>query len=319
MSLEPPLNHEPDNWERKLLKDVLESGISEQRRSRRWGIFFKVLTFIYLTIIILSIFGLSSSENIPLGARDEHVALISIEGSITSDGKNSAVYVTQSLKKAFEAQMTQGVILKINSPGGSPVQSSLIYDEVKKLRMDYPQKPLYVVVEDICASGGYFIASAAEKIFVNPSSLIGSIGVLMNSFGFTKAMEKLGIERRLLTAGENKGFLDPFSPETPEELTHAKNMLTEIHQQFIAAVKEGRKGKLSQSKDLFTGLIWTGETGIELGLADGYGSVNSVSRDIFNTDNLISYNTKPSFSELISKNFGAKVKNQIKSLFPIWQ
>ena len=217
----------------------------------------------------------------------------------------SAEKITGALRDAFKNKNTQGVILRINSPGGSPVQSGIINDEMRRLRGKYPNTPLYVVVEDICASGGYFVAASADKIYVNKASLVGSIGVLMDGFGFTGGMEKLGVERRLLAAGENKGFMDPFSPVDPKQKEFALGMLAEIHQQFIAVVKQGRGKRLKDNSEVFSGLIWTGQQAVELGLADGYGSVESVARDVIKAESIVDYTEKSNAVERIAKRFGA--------------
>ena len=231
--------------------------------------------------------------------------MVELEGVIDAKGDASAEKINNALQSAFKDKNTQGVILRINSPGGSPVQSGIINDEVGRLRRTYPNTPLYVVVEDICASGGYFVAASADKIYVNKASLVGSIGVLMDGFGFTGGMEKLGVERRLLTAGENKGFMDPFSPVDPKQQEYALDMLNDIHQQFIAVVKKGRGKRLKDSPDLFSGLVWTGQKAVELGLADGYGSVESVARDVIKAESIVDYTEKSNPVERIAKRFGA--------------
>lgn len=290
------------NWERETLEKLAFSSLKEQTRRRRWGIFFKLLTFAYLTFFILMVFEWRGDGDFIAG---KHTALIDLDGVIDANGDASAEKITDALQSAFKDKDTQGVILRINSPGGSPVQSGIINDEVRRLRGLYPKTPLYVVVEDICASGGYFVAVSADKIFVNKASLVGSIGVLMDGFGFTGSMEKLGVERRLLTAGENKGFLDPFSPEDPKQKTYALGMLNDIHQQFIAAVKRGRGKRLKDDPEIFSGLIWTGQKAVDLGLADGFGSVESVARDVIKAENIVDYTEKSSPVARIAKRFGA--------------
>jgi protease-4 len=235
----------------------------------------------------------------------KHTALVELEGVIDAKSDASAEKITSALQRAFKDKNTQGVILRINSPGGSPVQSGIINDEVRRLRGVYPNTPLYVVVEDICASGGYFVAASADKIYVNKASLVGSIGVLMDGFGFTGGMEKLGVERRLLTAGENKGFMDPFSPVDAKQKDYALGMLNDIHQQFIAVVKQGRGKRLKDNPELFSGLVWTGQKAVELGLADGFGSVESVARDVIKAEPIVDYTEKSNPVERIAKRFGA--------------
>ena len=294
---------EEKNWERETLEKLAFSSLKEQTKARRWGIFFKLLTFAYITFLILMVFEWRGDGDII--AAGKHTALVDLDGVIDAKGDASAEKITSALQAAFKDKETKGVILRINSPGGSPVQSGIINDEVRRLRGVYPNIPLYVVVEDICASGGYFVAASADKIYVNKASLVGSIGVLMDGFGFTGSMEKLGVERRLLTAGANKGFLDPFSPEDPKQKEYAQSMLNDIHQQFIAVVKRGRGKRLKDDPQLFSGLIWTGQKAVELGLADGYGSAESVARDVIKAENIVDYTEKSSPVERIAKRFGA--------------
>ena len=294
---------EEKNWERETLEKLAFAALKEQTRARRWGIFFKLLAFAYLAFLLLMLFEWRGDGD--LMAEGKHTALVELEGVIDAKGDASAEKITSALQSAFKDKNTQGVILRINSPGGSPVQSGIINDEVRRLRGLYPNIPLYVVVEDICASGGYFVAASADKIYVNKASLVGSIGVLMDGFGFTGGMEKLGIERRLLTAGENKGFMDPFSPVDPKQKEYALSMLDDIHQQFIAVVKQGRGKRLKDDPELFSGLVWTGRKAVELGLADGYGSVESVARDVIKAENIVDYTEKSNPVERIAKRFGA--------------
>jgi protease IV len=291
------------DWERETLEKLAFSALKEQTKARRWGIFFKLLTFAYLTFLLVMLFEWRGDGDIM--AEGKHTALVELEGVIDAKSDASAEKITSALQSAFKDKNTQGVILRINSPGGSPVQSGIINDEVRRLRGVYPNTPLYVVVEDICASGGYFVAASADKIYVNKASLVGSIGVLMDGFGFTGGMEKLGVERRLLTAGENKGFMDPFSPVDPKQKEYALSMLNDIHQQFIAVVKQGRGKRLKDDPELFSGLVWTGRKAVELGLADGYGSVESVARDVIKAENIVDYTEKSNPVERIAKRFGA--------------
>ena len=239
-------------WERDVLEKVALAGIKEQRASRRWGIFFKLLAFAYVTAILLFAIDWRKGDGLTDG---KHTALVEVSGIIAPGTDNSAEKINAALQAAFKDSNTQGVVVRINSPGGSPVQSQNIYDEMRRLRAKYPAIPLYVVVEDLCASGGYFIAVGGDKIFVNKSSLVGSIGVRMDSWGVTGLMEKIGIERRLLTAGENKGFLDPFLPVDEKQKQHALTMLGEIHQQFISVVREGRGKRLKETPEIFSGLM----------------------------------------------------------------
>ena len=290
------------NWERQVLEKLALSAIQEQRRSRQWGILFKTLGFLYLFIILFLAAGWFGGDGVAIPKA--HTALVDLQGVIASD-QASADSVIGSLQNAFEDKKTKGVILRINSPGGSPVQAGQIYDEIRRLRTLHPQTPLYAVVDDICASGGYYVAAGADRIFVDKASIVGSIGVLMDGFGFTQTMEKLGVERRLLTAGENKGFLDPFSPVDPEQQAFAKQMLEEIHGQFIAVVREGRGKRLKETPEMFSGLVWSGEKSIQLGLADGLGSVESVARDVIKAEDIVDYTRQESLAERLAGRLGA--------------
>lgn len=290
------------NWEREVLERLASAGLQEQRRARRWGIFFKLLGFAYLTFLLILLVDWSPDGEL---GKDGHTALIDIKGVIEADGDVNADNITSSLQDAFESKSTKGVILRINSPGGSPVQAGIIYDEIRRQRALHPDIPIYAVVEDLCASGGYYIAAATDKIYVDKASLIGSIGVIMSQFGFVGSMEKLGVERRVLTSGENKAFLDPFSPMKPEHAAHAKQMLGEIHQQFIEIVKKGRGDRLKDSPELFSGMFWTGAKSIELGLADQLGNVESVAREVVKAEQILDYSPKENFAERFAKRFGA--------------
>ena len=308
------MSEQDNNWERGVLEKLAMSAIQEQRRGRHWGIFFKTLTFAYLFIVLFLAMGwLGGKAEAPLGGK--HTALVEMSGVIASDSAASASNIIPSLQDAFKDKKTQGVILRINSPGGSPVQAGYINDEIRRLRAKYPKIPLYVVVEDMCASGGYYVAAAADKIFVNKASMVGSIGVLMDGFGFTGTMEKLGVERRLLTAGENKGFMDPFSPLNPHHRELVKQMLDEIHQQFIAVVKQGRGDRLKETADTFSGLFWTGQKSIELGLADEMGSVESVARDVIKAEDIVDFTTREGVAERLAKRFGAGVASALPGFF----
>jgi protease-4 len=296
---------ENQDWERDLIAKLATAALKEQRRSRRWGIFFKLLGFAYVTLVIVLLVDWKGGGDV-VGSK-KHTAMVEIVGVIAPGGDASAERVTEALQAAFKDKNTQGVILRINSPGGSPVQAQTIYDEMRRLRKKYPDIPLYAVVEDICASGGYFIAVGADRIYVSKSSLVGSIGVLMNGFGFTGLMEKLGIERRLITAGENKAFLDPFSPMEEKHREYAVQLAKDIHQQFISVVREGRGKRLKETPETFSGLIWTGEKSIELGLADGLGTLDSVARDVVKAEDIVDYTQKEGVMEKFAKRFGASV------------
>jgi protease IV len=292
----------PPHWERQILERLAFSALQEQKSRRRWGIFFKSLGFAYLAGLLIILGGWGPEEE----ARQlRHTALVNLKGVIAQEGDASAENVISALQEAFKDDKTAGVILRVNSPGGSPVQSGIIYDEIRRLRGKYPEKPLHVVVEDVCASGGYFVAAAADKIFVNRASVVGSIGVLMDGFGFTGAMDKLGVERRLLTAGENKGFLDPFSPQESRHREHAQVLLDDIHKQFIEVVRRGRGERLKETPDMFSGLMWTGQRSVELGLADGFGTVDSVAREVIKVEPVVDYTIKSSLADRLARRFGA--------------
>lgn len=294
-----------DNWEREVLEKLAFSSISEQRRGRRWGIFFKSLTFFYLFVLLFLAMGWIGNSG--MKSIDKHTALVNLNGMLTPDSVSSAENINASLRDAFNDRNTQGVILQINSPGGSPVQAGYINDEIIRLRSIYPDIPLYAVVGDICASGGYYVAAAADKIFVDKASLVGSIGVMLDGFGFTETLEKLGIERRLLTAGESKGFLDPFSPVDVKQKEHAQTMLAEIHDQFVSVVRNGRGSRLKDNPEIFSGTVWTGEKSVELGLADAMGSVDYVAREIINAEDIIDFTAKEGLAERFAKRFGQVV------------
>jgi protease IV len=292
-----------DDWERRTLEKVALAAIHEQRRARRWSIFFKVLLFLYLFVVLfiwLGWFGKKDSTS-----TGKHTALVELRGVIGPDGAASADNIITGLQDAFKDKRTQGVILRINSPGGSPVQAGHINDEIKRLRAKYPNIPMYAVVEDICASGGYYVAVAADHIYVDKGSIIGSIGVLMDGFGFTGLMEKLGIDRRLLAAGENKGFLDPFSPIHDSHVQYAESMLAEIHKQFITVVREGRGKRLNETPELFSGLLWVGTRSVELGLADALGNVDYVAREVIKAEEIVDFTPRENIAERVARRFGA--------------
>src|SRR4051812_24049144 len=297
-----------EQWERKLVTELANAALKEQRRARRWGIFFKLLFFGYLTIILfLAVDWRGRGDSVG----GKHTAMVELNGVIAPGGEASADKVTSSLQAAFKDKNTQGVVIRINSPGGSPVQAQTIYDEMRRLRKKYPDIPLYAVVEDICASGGYFVAAGADRIYVSKSSLVGSIGVIMNGFGFTGLMDKVGVERRLITSGENKAFLDPFSPMQEKHREFAQKLAGEIHQQFIAVVREGRGKRLKEGPDTFSGLIWSGEKSIEMGLADGVGSLDFVAREVVKAEDIVDFTQKENLAEKFAKRFGASAASTL--------
>jgi len=299
------------NWEQDVIEKLATASLKEQRRARRWGIFFKLLGFAYLTFLVLLVLDWRGQDGLTSG---KHTALVDVVGVIDPKGDASADRVTEALQNAFKNKNTQGVILRINSPGGSPVQAGIIYDEIRRLRGIYPNIPMYAVVEDICASGGYYVAAAADRIYVDKASIIGSIGVIMDGWGFTGTMEKLGVERRALTSGENKAFLDPFSPVDDKQKRHAQSMLDEIHKQFIDVVRKGRGKRLTEGSDVFSGLLWTGARSIELGLSDGFGSVDFVAREVIKAEDIFDYTRKQDFTERFAKRFGAAMAGALANV-----
>jgi protease-4 len=295
-------------WERGLIEKLATEALKEQRRARRWGIFWKVLTFTYITVVIVMAFDWKDSADSKGG---RHTALVDIKGVIGPGTDASADKVMLALQAAFKDKNTQGVVLRINSPGGSPVQAQSIFDEVKRLRTKYPAIPLYAVVEDLCASGGYYVAAAADRIYVAKGSLVGSIGVRMDNFGVVGLMEKLGVERRLITAGKNKALLDPFLPLEESHKQIAVDLITEIHDQFIAAVRDGRGKRLKETPDMFTGLIWTGAKSVELGLTDALGNLDYVAREVIKAEDIVDYTQKENLAEKFARRFGAGAMNSL--------
>ena len=285
------------------LERLVRSVLDEQRRARRWGILFKSLGFLYLFVVLFLALGWFGGKD--KGLPGKHTALVEVNGVIAADSQASAERINAGLQDAFKDTKTAGVILRVNSPGGSPVQAGQINGEMRRLRGLYPKVPLYVVVEDICASGGYYVAVAADQIYVDQASIVGSIGVLMDGFGFTGTMEKLGVERRLVTAGDNKGFLDPFSPLNPKQRDYAEKLLADVHRQFIDVVKQGRGKRLKETPELFSGLIWTGQRSIELGLADALGSVDYVAREVIKAEDIVDFTPRENLAERFARRFGA--------------
>ncbi len=286
-------------WQRDTIEKLASSALTEQKKSRFWNNLFKGLMLTYLFIVLFIALGWMGVKKI--GA---HTALIEVSGVIEAGGELNADTFNSSLRNAFEGENTKGIILRINSPGGSPVQAGIIHDEIIRLRKLHPKIPVYAVVEDICASGGYYIAVAADKIYVNKASIVGSIGVLMDGYGFTETMKILGVERRLMTAGENKAMLDPFSPVNPKHQEFAQNMLNEIHEQFKTVVRNGRGARLKETPEIFSGLFWSGEQSVKLGLADAYGSVDFVAREVIKQEDIVDYSYQD-FASRIAKRMGA--------------
>ncbi len=308
---EPAKETNPEKFEQSLVNELAKEVLHEQRRNRRWGIFFKSLFALYL-FVFLGIFFVNNTEISSFGA-EKHTALIEINGVIAANTEARADFVVSGLRNAFKDENTQGIIIRINSPGGSPVQAGYINDEIKRLREKYPDIPLYAVITDVCASGGYYIAAAADKIYANRASIVGSIGVIMAGFGFVDAIEKLGIERRLLHAGKNKGFMDPFQPLKQNEASHIQGLLDEIHQQFIGIVKDGRGDKLIDDERLFSGLIWSGQEGIELGLVDELASASEVARDVIGAEDIIDFTKRENYLDRFAKQMGSAILQSLNS------
>jgi protease-4 len=302
----------PRGIEQDLANEVARELLKEQRRNRRWGIFFKFLFAIYL--LGFFIIYLSKSPDIASGAMsgDRHTALVEIEGTIGADARASADNIVSGLRAAYKNKNIAGIILRINSPGGSPVQAGYVNDEIFRLREEHPDIPVYAVISDLCASGGYYIASAAEKIYADKASLVGSIGVIMAGFGFVETLDKLGMERRVRHAGENKAFMDPFAPLKQDEVDHVDSMLDEIYEQFKAVVKKGRGERLSAGDEvIFSGLMWTGERAVELGLVDELGSSGYVAREVIGAEDIVNYSYKPGYLDRLADRLGTMVASEL--------
>jgi protease IV len=307
-----------ESTERSVLEDLVQETLKERRRSRRWGIFFKLFFAAYLIVVTLML----AVDNIAKPA-GEHTALVELEGTIARNSDVDADIIATGLRNAFKAEDSKAVILRINSPGGSPVQAGLINTEMHRLREEYPDKPLYVVITDICASGGYYAAVAADRIYADPASIVGSIGVLMNGFGLVEAIEKLGVERRLYTAGENKAILDPFLPVRPSDRQHVDELLEQVHEQFINTVRNDRGERLSPDPEIFSGLYWTGQEALRLGLVDEFGSAGSVARDVVGAEKIVDYTPQDDFLSRVTKQIGVSIANTLKASllrdrFEIW-
>jgi len=286
-----------------VIEQFARDYMKDRRSERRWKLAFRILWMVLLLMLLLSVFAARKAANVPNGP---HTALVEVRGEIASDTEASAERLVSGLKSAFEESTAQAVVLRINSPGGSPVQAGIVYDEIKRLKALHKKK-IYAVCEEVCASGAYYMAVAADEIYTDKASIVGSIGVLMDSFGFTGAMQKLGVERRLYTAGENKGMNDPFSPESDKQRAYTQAMLDQIHKQFIRVVKEGRGKRLKEGPDTFSGLYWNGEEAVKLGLADKLGNLDYVAREVVHAEDVIDYTPKENIAERLAKRFGASV------------
>jgi protease-4 len=294
--------HADDSGYRDIVERLVFSAVNEQRRARRWSIFFKILLALYLLALLILYLPRDWSEVAAVG--EKHTALVELSGAISDSTEASADTVIEGLRDAFKDKKTAGVILRANSPGGSPVQSSYIYQEIKRLRELHPDTKLYAVVTDICASGCYYVVSAADEIYVDKSSIVGSIGVRMDSFGFVDTLDKLGVERRLYTAGESKGFLDPFLPSKDSDVEHVQELLGAIHEQFKGAVRDGRGDRLKDDPQLFTGLVWTGEESVDMGLVDKFGSAGFVAREVIGAEDIVDFTQKPDLLERLTERIG---------------
>jgi len=308
---EPPVAGR-DKQEQAVVDRLVFAALREQTRARRWRIGFMLFFIIYLTVVTIVAFSRSSGGFIVGGEADgeKHTDVVRVSGIIASGEEGGSEIVIAGLKAAFEHEDTAAIVLEINSPGGSPVQAAYIYDEIQRLRQEHDSIPLHAVVVDIAASGGYFVAAAADKIYVNQSSLVGSIGVRMDAFGFVDLMKKIGVERRLLTAGENKGLFDPFLPEQADQKAHLQSMLNEVHAHFINAVREGRGDRLVETEGIFSGLIWSGETALSLGLVDAYGTTRSVARE-FEAENIVDFTPAAGLLERIADRIGSSAGRSI--------
>lgn len=302
---------EAPGWERHTMERLLFATLAEQRTARRWRTFVRLAWLAFFIFIIWSL-GYKGSPS--TDKTTAHTAVIEIKGEIGPEAEASAEFIVAAAKAAFEDQGAQGIVLLINSPGGSPVQAGIVNDELRRLKAKH-KKPLYAVVEESCASAAYYIAASADRIFVDKASIVGSIGVLMEGFGFVGLMDKLGVERRLLTAGENKGFLDAFSPQTERHRAHAQQMLDQVHKQFIDVVKAGRGKRLKETPELFSGLFWTGQQAVDLGLADQLGNLDYVAREVVKAEELVDYTRHENVAEKLAKRFGAAIgEGAVKAL-----
>ena len=305
-----------NTWEQKLIEEVVLAHVTEQRRRRRWGIFFKS-AFLFL---IAGSFIYNTWPDRMASSKHPHTAMIDIQGVVSAEEGVSADEITSSLRQAFEEPHAKGIILRINSPGGSPVQAGYVYDEIMRLKALYPDKKVYAVIADLGASAAYYIASAADMIYADKASIVGSIGVIMPNYGFVEVMKKVGVEQRTLTSGLHKNMLDPMAPVNAEEKQFVENTLKVVHHQFINAVKKGRGDRLKEDPQLFTGLFWTGEQALPLGLIDALGSSGFVAREIIKAEEIYDYTEQPSFVDKLSKRLGAQMKGQMKQMMTVsWE
>jgi protease IV len=298
-----PGDRRAPGWERELVERFAYETLAEQRRGRRWKIFFRFFFSAYVAILLLLPLLLGTLSKASLASR--YTALVELDGEISTDSLANADFIIDGLRRAFKDKASVGVIIRANSPGGSPVQSGYIYDEIKRLRAKYPDKPVYGVVTDMCASGCYYALAATDKIYADRASIVGSIGVLMNGFGFVDTMKKLGVERRLITAGENKAILDPFSPLRPADLSHTRKLLGTVHEQFIQRVRDGRGDRLKETKEIYSGLFWSGEQAQKLGLIDDFGSASFVAREVVGAEDIVDFTVREDVFDRFARRFGA--------------
>lgn len=299
--------------EQKTFEKILLENLREQRARRRWGVFFKIAWLIFFILLLIAVWP---DNNLGTSSGKKHVSLVDIRGEIDDSSSADADDIISGLNKAFKDKDTQAVILRINSPGGSPVQAQTVYSQIRYLRQKYPDIKIYAVCSDLCTSAAYYIASATDDIYASPVSLVGSIGVLMDGFGFVDGMHKIGVDRRLITAGAHKGFLDPFSPLKPDELQFAQTMLEDVHQSFIKDVEQGRGSRLkTNDPNIFSGLVWTGQQALPLGLIDGLGSAQSVARDVIKNKTIVDYTVKPGYLDQLANRFGSSFAHELGSEF----
>ena len=307
------MKDDPAKNSEQIAMEIARETVSEIRKARRWRNFFYSLFALY----IFGFFVIYLADNLSgmgIGG-EQHTALVDINGIIADDFEASADNIVSGLRAAYKDRNTAGIILRINSPGGSPVQAGYVNDEIKRLKTENPEIPVYAVISDLCASGGYYIAAAADRIFANKASIVGSIGVIMAGFGFVEAIDKLGVERRLLAAGENKGFMDPFSPLREEEIEHVTTLLQDVHQQFIDVVREGRGDRLQESDEIFSGLVWTGEQSVELGLVDELASSGQVARDVIGAEEIVDFTRKENFLDRFARRIGSAMLESLYTNF----
>lgn len=297
------------NWEREVIANIASESLNEQRKARRWGVFFKILGFAYITGALLMVRG---NFEFSFATPEQHTAIVDVTGPIANDKPASAHRIIKGVKAALEDELTAGVVIRINTPGGSPVESGRVFDEIIRLRDEY-DTPIIAVIQEIGASGGYYIASAADEIYADKASLVGSIGVRSGGFGFVETLNMLGVERRLITSGNNKAFLDPFAPVKLDEVQHMENLLESIHQQFKTAVKTGRGDRLTSTDEVFSGLIWTGEQALDIGLIDNIGNEMSIARDLFNAETLVNFTPSEGLVSQLTKGVGVSIADRIFS------